>query len=402
MVGQGTLDPLMMVRIHPSQPGGVVEQWLVQGALNPQTRVRFPATLPIDFQQGGVLYVKIGITGLPSAGKTTLFRALVGKDVPISFEHPNIGSVKVLDPGLNALSDVFHPKKTTPAEITFVDIPGIPSGFENKKRKNEIFASIRKVDALVEVVDAFSGTVSIENAIKSFDSDLILMDLEVIEKRLERLNKEKRDNKNAIEQEILERCKAILEKEKPLTEVDLSEKELVNIKSFEFFTLKPVLYVLNINDDKIADKESIINKVKSIVSETSVVIAVPVSLELELSELPEEDKKEFLVSYGIEKPVLPELIDASYKLLGYETFYTVGEDEVKAWTIKAGTNARKAAGKIHSDIERGFIAAEVISYEDFESVGFSFKEAKAKGLLRIEGENYIVRDKDIVHFRFNV
>ncbi len=346
--------------------------------------------------------MKVGITGLQSSGKTTLFKALTGNEGSVSFDKPNIGSVKVIDPNLDKLSEAFHPKKTTPAEVTFVDIPGLPSGFENKKRRNELFSAIRKVDALVEVVDAFSDTVDVEDAIKSFDNELYLMDLEVIEKRLERIKKEKKDQKTKHEEGILLKCREALENEKPLISVGLDENEVTAIKSFEFFTLKPILYVINTSDKDLDRKEELKAKVKGIIDPTSEVIIVPVNLEYELSELSDEEKAEFLASYGLEKPILPEFIEAAYRLLGYETFYTVGEDEVKAWTIKKGTNARKAAGRIHSDIERGFIAAEVISFKDFESVNFSFKEAKAKGLLRIEGESYIVQDRDIVHFRFNV
>ncbi len=346
--------------------------------------------------------MRIGITGLPSSGKTTLFKSLVGSDVSVSFDKPNIGSVKVSDPELYTLSDVFKPKKTTPAEITFVDIPGIPEGYENKKRRNELFSSIKKADALVEVVDLFSGTSDPEDLIKAFDSDLILLDLDVVERRLERLKKEKKTAKSEREKAVLEKCASVLEEEKPLSELDLSNDEIVLLRSFEFFTLKPILYVLNISDSEIKNRGNLINEVKRIVTLKSEVIAVPVSLELELSELSEEDKKEFLSSYGLEKSVLSEFLEASYKLLGYITFYTVGKDEVKAWTIKKGTNARKAAGKIHSDIERGFIAAEVISYKDFAKVNFSFKKAKEEGLLRVEGENYTISDKEIVHFRFNV
>ncbi len=346
--------------------------------------------------------MKIGITGLPSSGKTTLFKALVGSKAQVFFDKPNTGTVKVEDSRLQKLSEVFKPKKTTPAEITFVDIPGIPVGYESKKRRNEIFSYIKKADALVEVVDLFSGVSEPEDSIKNFDSDLIIMDLDIIEKRLERLKKEKKAATLTREKAILEKCMKVLESEKPLTEAGLTEEELHLLKSFEFFTLKPVLYVLNIKDSMIDRKEELIEKVKKTVSEKSEVMAIPVSLELELSELSGEDKIEFLSSYGLNKAILPEFTESSYRLLGYITFYTVGEDEVKAWTIERGTNARKAAGKIHSDIERGFIAAEVISYRDFENVGFSFKTAKENGLLRLEGENYILNDREIVHFRFNV
>ncbi len=347
--------------------------------------------------------MKAGIIGLPTSGKTTLFRALIGKEIPISFDKPNVGTVKVIDPELTALSLSFHPEKTTPAEIDFVDIPGVPIGEENKKRRTEIYASIRKVNALVEVVDAFSHTKDIESSIQEFDSDLIIMDLDVVERRLERLKKEKLDPAKERELNVLKKCADALEKEIPLRNIELTDEEKHTIKSFEFFTLKPVLYVINISDTDI-DKN---NEIKASLEKKfsnihSSFIVMPVELEFELSKLNAEDRKEFLSSYGLNKQILPEFIDAAYALLNYETFYTVGKDEVKAWTITKGTNARKAAGKIHSDIERGFIAAEVISFEDFKAVNFSFKEAKEKGVLRIEGENYIIKNKEIVHFRFNV
>jgi GTP-binding protein YchF len=347
--------------------------------------------------------MKVGIIGLPRTGKTTLFKALIKKEVPISFENPNVGSVKVIDYELDKLSSIFHPKKTIPAEISFVDIPGIPVGIENKRRRTEIYTSIKKVDALVEVVDDFSGLRDTESSIKEFDADLIIIDLDVVERRLERLRKEKRDAEKEREKTVLEKCFSILNSEKPLRDGKLSEEEKHVVKSFEFFTLKPVLYVINISDDKIGKRDEIREfLVKKFLGEHFIFIVMPVKLELELSELSEDDKKEFLSSYGLEKQALPEFIDAAYLLLNYETFYTVVNDEVKAWTITKGTNARSAAGKVHSDIERGFIAAEVISFEEFEKVGFSLKEAREKGILRIEGEHYIVKNKEVVHFRFNI
>ncbi len=347
--------------------------------------------------------MKVGIIGLPRTGKTTLFKALIGKEVPISFEKPNIGSVKVIDYELDKLSSVFHPKKTTRAEINFVDIPGIPVGIENKKRRTEIYTSIRKVDALVEVVDDFSDVRDTESSIKEFDADLIIMDLDVVERRLERLKKEKRDSEKEREKTVLEKCFNILNSEKPLRDTELSEEEKHAVKAFEFFTLKPMFYVINISDGKIEKRDEIRKFLaEKFFGEHFMFIVMPVKLELELSELSEDDKKEFLSSYGLEKQALPEFIDAAYALLNYETFYTVGKDEVRAWTITKGTNARSAAGKVHSDIERGFIAAEVILFEEFEKVRFSLKEAREKGILRIEGEHYIVKNKEVVHFRFNI
>ncbi len=349
--------------------------------------------------------MKAGIIGLPTSGKTTLFKALIGKELSVSFDKPNVGTVKIVDPELTELSLAFHPGKTTPAEIDFVDIPGIPIGAENRKRRTEIYTSIRKVNALVEVVDAFSHTRDIKSSIQEFDSDLIIMDLDVVEHRLERLKKEKLDLAKERELNVLKKCADALEKEIPIRDAGLTEEEKHSIKSFEFFTLKPVLYVINISDADINEKDQIKTKAsfgKKFFGTHSLFVVMPVELEFELSKLNAADRKEFLSSYGLDKQILPEFIDAAYSLLNYETFYTVGKDEVKAWTITKGTTARKAAGKIHSDIERGFIAAEVIAFEDFKAVNFSFKEAKEKGILRIEGENYIIKNKEIVHFRFNV
>jgi GTP-binding protein YchF len=313
--------------------------------------------------------MKVGIIGLPRTGKTTLFKALIKKEVPISFENPNVGSVKVIDYELDKLSSIFHPKKTIPAEISFVDIPGIPVGIENKRRRTEIYTSIKKVDALVEVVDDFSGLRDTESSIKEFDADLIIIDLDVVERRLERLRKEKRDAEKEREKTVLEKCFSILNSEKPLRDGKLSEEEKHVVKSFEFFTLKPVLYVINISDDKIGKRDEIREfLVKKFLGEHFIFIVMPVKLELELSELSEDDKKEFLSSYGLEKQALPEFIDAAYLLLNYETFYTVVNDEVKAWTITKGTNARSAAGNVHSDIERGFMPGKKASSELRESI----------------------------------
>lgn len=346
--------------------------------------------------------MKAGIVGLPSTGKTTLFKALISKELNIDYDKPNIGSVKVPDSNIDKLSDFFKPKKKTYAEITFVDIPGVPSGIENNKRRNEIFNNIRRVDALIEVVDAFTRD-DIQAEIAIFDSDLILLDLDIVEKRLEKLKKEKLDPQKEFEKNVLEKCLKELNSESPLRNLELSKEEKHALSSFEFFTLKPIIYIINVNEEKLKNCAGILSNLKeNIKSNNSMLLCMPLKLEEEISELNEDDKKVFLESYELQEPALPEVVDATLKLLGLNVFYTVGEDEVRAWLFEKGLNARGTAGKVHSDIERGFIAAEVITYNDFESVGFSFKEAKAKGLLRIEGENYIVKDKEVVHFRFNV
>ncbi len=361
--------------------------------------------------------MKTGIVGLPSSGKTTLFKALIGSSVPIFFDKVNIGNAKVYDPNIEELSRFFKPKKTTFAEINFMDIPGVPKGSENAKRRNEIFSSIKKVDTVIEVVDGFTRD-DFESQILSFDSDLILMDIEVIERRLERLSREKGSSTNELEQKILSTCLSELNKESPLRNLELSEDEINSIRSFEFFTLKPILYVINISDDNIQKREEIVNRTSDnllkrsagfrgvnlnlINHKKTLIIALPVSLEKDLSELEGKEMEEFMESYGLKSPALPEVVDKTMELMHYNVFYTTGEDEVRGWLFEKGLNARRVAGKIHSDIERGFIAAEVISFENFKSINFSFKEAKIKGILRIEGEKYIVKDKEIVHFRFNV
>jgi len=346
--------------------------------------------------------MKTGIVGLPSSGKTMLFKALVGTSVQISYEKPNIGNAKVFDPNILELSNFFKPQKTTYAEITFVDIPGVPKGIENAKRRNEIFSHIRQVDALIEVVDAFSGE-DVETKIVDFDSDLIIMDLDVVEKRLERLNKEKLDPKKEMEKKLLEKCLNELNAERPIRVLELSREEKNLISPFGFFSIKPVLYLLNVKDSEIDRGKTLGNQLsEKFKFNKNLFLSLPVELETELSDLSGAELSEFVKSYGLERPALPEVIEATMKILNYQTFYTVVEEEVRAWIVEKGTNSRSAAGTIHSDIERGFIAAEVISIDDFRSLNFSFKDAKAKGLLRIEGENYVLREHEIVHFRFNV
>lgn len=346
--------------------------------------------------------MRAGIVGLPASGKTTLFVSLVGDSVNISFDKPNIGSVKVFDKNIVELSEFFKPKKTTFAEIIFVDIPSVPGGAENAKRRNEIFSSIRKVDILIEVIAGFTRN-DLEREIMSFDSDLILMDLDVAEKRVERLKREKLDPQKELEQKTISKCLEELNSNKPLRNLELSEDENNSIRSFEFFTIKPLLYIVNISDDSIKSAHEI---EKSLSSKfefgKTLFLVIPAELEKELSELKGAELEEFLESYGLERPALPEVVNKTMSLMNYNVFYTAGEDEVRSWLFEQGSNARKVAGKIHSDIERGFIAAEVISFDDFKSVGFSFKEAKSRGLLRIEGEKYVVKGKEIVHFRFNV
>lgn len=346
--------------------------------------------------------MKIGIVGLPASGKTTLFRALVPDIEQVDYERPNVGSAKIKDKNIDELADFFKPKKKTYAEITFVDIPGVSSGEENKKRRIELLSHIRRVDALVQVVNGFLSE-NLEEQIAVFDSDLIISDMDIIERRLEKLTKEKPDSQKEAEKKALKKCLEAVNSEKPIRNIDLSREEKHALSSFEFLTLKPMIYLINISDTILSERSKITEALRARHPfKNTDFLCVPLKLEQEIAELSEEEKKEFLESYGLNEPVLPELIEITTKLLNLNVFYTVGEDEVRAWLFEQGLNARATAGKIHSDIERGFIAAEVISFENFKACGFSFKEAKAKGLLRIEGEDYEVKDKEIVHFRFNV
>ncbi|MEF3245492.1 MAG: DUF933 domain-containing protein [Caldisericaceae bacterium] len=346
--------------------------------------------------------MKIAIIGPQQTGKTTLLKSLSKDESSVSFEKENIKDIKIYDKNVLELSSYFNPKKTTFATLTFVDVPGIPTGFDEKKRRNELLSSIRQFDALVVVLDAFSKEDFLTD-IKLFDSDLILFDLDVVEKRLEKLAKEKFTPEKALEQKTLLKFKDSLDKEIPLRNLELTNEENLITKSFGLFTIKPTLYVMNIDEDKIKNSEEMVKTARENINfKNTEFVCLPILLLYELEQLSDEEKQEFLNTYNLKQDAISEVVENALKLLDLNVFYTVGEDEVRAWLFERGLNAKRVAGKIHSDIERGFIAAEVISYKDFKSVNFSFKEAKANGLLRIEGANYIVQDKEIVHFRFNV
>jgi len=346
--------------------------------------------------------MKIAIIGPQQTGKTTLLKALSKDEGSVSFEKENIKDVKIFDKNVLELSSHFNPKKTTFATLTFVDVPGIPTGFDEKKRRNELLSNIRQFDALIVVLDAFSKEDFLTD-IKLFDGDLILFDLDVVEKRLEKLTKEKLTPEKALEQKTLLKFKDSLDKEIPLRNLELTNEEKLITKSFGLFTIKPTLYVMNIDEDKVKNSEEMVKTAKEHLNfKNTEFVCLPVLLLYELEQLSDEEKQEFLNTYNLKQDAVSEVVEHALKLLDLNVFYTVGEDEVRAWLFERGLNAKRVAGKIHSDIERGFIAAEVISYEDFKSVNFSFKDARANGLLRIEGANYIVQDKEIVHFRFNV
>lgn len=350
--------------------------------------------------------MKIGIIGLPQTGKTTLFGALTRGTTQVSQSKTNLAAVGIADTDLDYLADIFKPKKTTPASVEFADVPGIPAGQDNASRRNELLKDVKNVDALVEVFDAFtqmSSATCLRERIGNFELDLALVDLEIVEHRLERMQKEKTTPLLERERVLLSSAQTCLLGGKGLRSLDLPDEDKSLLTSYAFITLKPVMYVINIamTDETAAmDLEAALAAGADQTDAT--VMVLDAKLEREIAELPVAEQLEFLQEFGLSGSVIDTFIGRAYRLLKLETFYTAGEDECKAWVIEAGTNARGAAGKIHSDIARGFIAAEVISLDDFRKADNSFKIAKEKGLLRIEGEHYIVKNKEIAHFRFNV
>ncbi len=335
--------------------------------------------------------MKTAIFGISGSGKTELFLALAGPEA----RGLNRAMVKVPEPRLEPLARIFKPKKITYSEIEYLDIPG--GG--NKSLGNKMLNDIRPCDCLVAVIDAFSGAYQPEIQEQNIEGDLIISDLAVVEKRLERIEKDKKKDKNLVnplEEDVLKKAKEVLEEENPLRE----KEELINspaVRGFQFLSAKPILYVWNRREEEME------NLTLPPDSTNKKHVLICAKLERELREIEDEqERKEFLKEMGISTPALEKVISLTYSLLGYITFLTAGEKEVRAWTIREGSTAQEAAGAIHSDIQKGFIRAEVLSWKDFEEVGGDFKRAKEKGLLRLEGKDYIVRDGDIITFRFNV
>lgn len=364
--------------------------------------------------------MKLGIVGLPNVGKSTLFNAITkagaeAQNYPFCTIEPNVGVVSVPDERLDVLTKMYNSKKTIPAIIEFVDIAGLVKGAsKGEGLGNKFLSHIREVDAVIHVVRCFEndnithveGSVSPKRDVEIINMELIFSDLDTIERRLDRAKKMlKGDKKYQFEIDTLEKLKSAMEEGHTAREVELSEEEREALKEVSLLTLKPVIYAANLNEEDIKNggiDNEYFKALKEIADkENSLVIPVSAQIEAEISELPDDEKEMFLEELGLEASGLDRLIKASYDLLGLISYLTAGEPETRAWTIKKGTKAPGAAGKIHSDFERGFIRAEVIHYDDLIACG-SMVAAKEKGLVRSEGKEYVVKDGDIILFRFNV
>jgi len=359
--------------------------------------------------------MKLGIVGLTNVGKSTLFNALTGAgaqsaNYPFSTVKPNIGVVPVPDPRLHELNKIYNAKSVIPTAIEFVDIAGLARGAsKGEGLGNQFLAHIREVDAIVHVVRCFEdddvthdGEINPAADIEAIGVELILADMDLIEKRLSKAQKGGKHQVDKVELSALQKLSDALGEGKKATEADLDAEELAYAAQFCLLTLKPVLYAANVSEDDAAGTGAHAAAVREIAeAEGSGMFAVCAKSEEELSDLPEDERAEYLAELGVSGSGLAQLIEASYKLLGLISFLTVGPKEVRAWTIKEGTTAPGAAGKIHSDLERGFIRAEVVTYEDLLKYG-SQPAAREAGLLRSEGKAYVVKDGDVILFRFNV
>ena len=365
--------------------------------------------------------MKLGIVGLPNVGKSTLFNSLTkagaeSANYPFCTIDPNVGVVTVPDERLNLLGDFYKSKKVTPAVIEFVDIAGLVKGAsKGEGLGNQFLANIREVDAIVHVVRCFedSNVVHVDGSIdplrdiETINLELVFSDLEILERRIAKVTKTARMDKEAAKElAFLERVKAHLEDgQLAITLETENEDEDAWLATYNLLTAKPVIYAANVSEDDIADDGANNKYVQAVreyaAKQNSEVFVICAQIEEEISELDEDERKMFLEDLGLAESGLEKLVRASYHLLGLMSFLTAGEDETRAWTIKIGTKAPQAAGKIHSDFERGFIKAEVVNYQDLLDCG-SYAGAREKGLVRMEGKDYVVQDGDVILFRFNV
>ncbi|MCR4399315.1 MAG: redox-regulated ATPase YchF [Syntrophomonadaceae bacterium] len=352
--------------------------------------------------------MQLGLIGLPLVGKTTLFE-LLAESRTSGAGRTHQAVVRIPDPRVDFLSELFHPRKTTYAQLEIVDIPGLVPGSD--RGAAAFLAAVRGADALVHVVRVFEdeqvphveGSVDPLRDIELINYELLLADLDLVEKRLERMQAGKKKKGSGEEQVLLERLRSALEAEQPISTLSFSEQERAMMSAYQFLTTKPLVLVLNVGEEHLRSRsfpgqEGITEYARS---HGMPLLVVSARLEAEIAELEGEERALFMQEAGIDEPGVVRLARTVYQCLGLISFFTVGEDEVKAWTIPAGTPARRAAGKIHSDIERGFIRAEVVNYQDMVTYR-SMARIKEQGLFRLEGKDYVIQDGEIVHFRFNV
>ena len=360
-----------------------------------------------------------GIVGLPNVGKSTLFNAITKQEIlaanyPFATIEPNVGTVIVPDKRMEVLEKMYEPNRTLPTTFEFTDIAGLVKGASTGEGLgNKFLSHIRETNAIVEVVRCFDdnniihvdGKINPVDDVEVINIELILADLEIINNRINKIAKKSQSSKNKDdinEYELLKKLKDTLEKNIPIRKLELSEDDNKIIASFNLITAKPIIYVANVDEDSLTKENEYVEALKEYASkEDSQVLVICAKVESDLAELEEDDKKELLNDLGIEESGLSKLIKATYSLLGLKTYFTVGKDEVKAWTFKDGMKAPACAGLIHTDFEKGFIRAEVMSYEDLVECG-NEQKVKEAGKMRLEGKEYIMQDGDICHFRFNV